>query len=628
MDRTVFEAAELGNFDPIKGLKEHQILNQRTPQMRTVLHVAVRFNQKKFAEQVLDLCPMLLLKANAEGESPLHIAAKVGNPEMVQLLINVASRGDIERQQIDVRTMLRTRDLVKEDTALHVGVRNGHVGVAKLLINADLELLELLNGANESPLFLAVEGGFLDIAKLIIEKSRFYDQPLCGGSNGMNALHAAVIRTHHARFLEHHVPDLSLENLRSLIRGFVLHVEEYFKISSQNKEIDIVELLLQREETQKAALLEEQDKVIKWTPLHFAAYLGHLEATKLILQQKCTSVAYLRDKEGSSALHIAAKEGHVRVMNEIIHQRPEASDLVDDRGWTALHVAVFNGKLKVVKYILKTPKLEFMLNVPDKDGNTPLHLAAGLKKHRIMMILVDDRRVDKRATNLEHLKPIDIVRTNANIGELIKCWLVKKLEKQGGGESLQSIVYRVECGSHQITGCKKGSNHGQAINDDNKDLFGHHPSTFKLPTMDKAMKSHRLRKISNTHLLVAALIATVTFTAAFTIPGGYESNGSTSGIAVLSERAFFKVFVVADSLAFYCSSASVLLQFFSSAEHNYHLILRFTRMAATLTYISILGMVVAFTSGLRVVMPSSSSLAHYTLMMGGGCVFLFIVGCL
>lgn len=202
MDRTVFEAAELGNFDPIKGLKEHQILNQHTPQMRTVLHVAVRFNQKKFAEQVLHLCPMLLLKANAEGESPLHIAAKVGNPEMVQLLVNVASRGDIERQQIDVRTMLRMRDLVKEDTALHVAVRNGHVGVAKLLINADLELLELLNGANESPLFLAVEGGFLDIAKLIIEKSRFYDRPLCGGSNGMNALHAAVIRTHHGKFCQ------------------------------------------------------------------------------------------------------------------------------------------------------------------------------------------------------------------------------------------------------------------------------------------------------------------------------------------------------------------------------------------------------------------------------------------
>lgn len=65
-----------------------------------------------------------------------------------------------------------------------------------------------------------------------------------------------------------------------------------------------------------------------------------------------------------------------------------------------------------------------MLNVADKDGNTPLHLAAGLKKRRIMMILVDDCRVDKKATNHKYLKPIDIVRTNANIGELIRVGLL------------------------------------------------------------------------------------------------------------------------------------------------------------------------------------------------------------
>ena len=70
--------------------------------------------------------------------------------------------------------------------------------MAKLLIDADQELLNVLNGANESPLFLAVEGGFLDIAKHIIEKCLFsMSPPSCCGSDGMNALHAAVIRTRH-----------------------------------------------------------------------------------------------------------------------------------------------------------------------------------------------------------------------------------------------------------------------------------------------------------------------------------------------------------------------------------------------------------------------------------------------
>ncbi|XP_030506138.2 uncharacterized protein LOC115721046 isoform X1 [Cannabis sativa] len=605
MDRTVFEAAASGDFNPFQGHSEQQIMDLLTPERSTILHVSARFNNNKFTEQVIHFCPRLLLKENTAGETPLHIAARVGNHELVELLIN--SAGDVEREQIDLGSLLRIKDLAKEDTALHVGVRNGHFEVAKLLIDAEHELLDVLNAANESPLFLAVEGGFSSIAKYIMEKCRFSSPASCSGSNGMNALHAAVIRIHHARFLEHQVPDLSLENLRRLIRSFLLHLEECFGRLPQQTEIEIIGVLLEREESQKADLLEEQDNIIQWTPLHFAACLGHLEATKLILHQNCSSVAYLKDKEGMSALHIAAKEGHVSVMREIILHKPEACDLVDNRGWTPLHIAVVNGKLSVVKYILNTARLDFMLNTADKDGNTPLHLAAGFKYKRIINVLVNDCRVDKRATNLKYLKPIDILLTNVNIGEFFRCWFVKKLEQQGGQESLQSIIYRVEQWNQLVR---------------NVDHHHHHP-------MEKAIKSDRLKKISDTHLLVAALIATVTFTAAFTLPGGYENDDHTSkGMAVLSNKIFFKVFVVADSVAFYCSAASVLLQFFSSIEHNYYLLLRFTRIAATLTYISIFGMVIAFTSGLRVVMPSSSSLVYYTLIMGGCCIFLFIIGCL
>ncbi|GMN37967.1 hypothetical protein TIFTF001_042725 [Ficus carica] len=417
---------------------------------------------------------------------------------------------------------------------------------------------------------------FLDIAKYVIEKWSFSDRSLCRDSNGMNALHAAVIRTHLARFLEHHVPDLSIKTLRSLIRGILLHAEGYFGrlprtrkkeiVITQNNILSYVEQLephdgapygpdivpILREETQNASLLEEQENLIKWTPLHFAAYLGHLQATKLILQQKYSSVAYLREKEGMSALHIAAKEGHVRVMNEIIRQRPQASDLVDDR---------------------------------DKDGNTPLHLAAGLKKHRIMMIPVDDCRVDKRATNHNYLKPIDIVRTNANIGEL-----VRKLERQGGRESLQSLVYRGENGRRHFTDTKEGSklDHGQPIKDDNKDFFGHHPSTA----------DHKIPKNGQSHEISAA-------------EENLQHPSSRRGSHC--SRHFSKCLLV-DSTAFYCSSASVLIQFFSSIEHNYYLLLRFTRIVATLTYISVFRMVAAFTSGLHVVMPSSSSLAYCTLL--------------
>uniref|UniRef100_A0A2N9GTX4 PGG domain-containing protein n=1 Tax=Fagus sylvatica TaxID=28930 RepID=A0A2N9GTX4_FAGSY len=55
---------------------------------------------------------------------------------------------------------------------------------------------------------------------------------------------------------------------------------------------------------------------------------------------------------------------------------------------------------------------------------------------------------------------------------------------------------------------------------------------------------------SETHLLVATLIATVSFTATFTVPGGYQSQGVDEGLAVLGKSAAFGAFLIANTLAF------------------------------------------------------------------------------
>ncbi|KAI5319880.1 hypothetical protein L3X38_039588 [Prunus dulcis] len=53
------------------------------------------------------------------------------------------------------------------------------------------------------------------------------------------------------------------------------------------------------------------------------------------------------------------------------------------------------------------------------------------------------------------------------------------------------------------------------------------------------------KDVREAHLVVAALIATVTFAAGFTIPGGYQSE---KGFAVLSRNAAFNAFVISDTL--------------------------------------------------------------------------------
>lgn len=199
--------------------------------------------------------------------------------------------------------------------------------------------------------------------------------------------------------------------------------------------------------------------------------------------------------------------------------------------------------------------------------------------------------------------------------------IAKKLEKQGGRPSLGSLVHGRD---KEIYKRATHDDHGG----DNDDHHHHHDQAEEVghDHEDKEMKCYRLKNISNIHLLVASLIATVTFTAGFTMPGGYEDQDPLrKGTALLSRKTSFQLFVVADSIAFYCSSASVFLQFCGSVEHNYHLLLRFTRVAATLTYISSLGMVVAFTSAMYAVMPNSK-LADYTIVSGICCLFAYIFG--
>ncbi|KAI3850586.1 hypothetical protein MKW92_046981 [Papaver armeniacum] len=70
-----------------------------------------------------------------------------------------------------------------------------------------------------------------------------------------------------------------------------------------------------------------------------------------------------------------------------------------------------------------------------------------------------------------------------------------------------------------------------------------------------------LKDTSGSCMVVAALIATVAFASAFTVPGGNisDSNSSKNGIPVFLKENSFMVFAVADAMALFSSITSVLM---------------------------------------------------------------------
>ena len=202
---------------------------------------------------------------------------------------------------------------------------------------------------------------------------------------------------------------------------------------------------------------------------------------------------------------------------------------------------------------------------------------------------------------------------------------MRKLENSGAQQSLERLIVGVN------TDQKINDNEGlkEAINElelkEDRERISLHASESLRDRNNEVVKkkeitSKYLKDVSNTHLLVATLIATVTFVACFSLPGGYNQDEPNKGKSIFSTKVAFKAFVITDGIAFYCSTAVVFLHFFASLEQSYHLRRCFIKFAALLTYISLLGMAIAFTSGIFVVLPNSSPTSTTSIVLG--CLFL------
>ena len=112
-----------------------------------------------------------------------------------------------------------------------------------------------------------------------------------------------------------------------------------------------------------------------WTALHWAAYNGHLDVVEYLASRGDVDVN-ARDNRGWTPLHHATDYGHLEVV-KYLSSRGDVNAR-DNRGGTPLHWAARYGYassdfLEVAKYLLSREDVD--ANVRDNDGRTPLHWA-------------------------------------------------------------------------------------------------------------------------------------------------------------------------------------------------------------------------------------------------------------
>jgi len=137
-----------------------------------------------------------------------------------------------------------------------------------------------------------------------------------------------------------------------------------------------------------------------------------------------------------------------------------------------------------------------------------------------------------------------------------------------------------------------------------------------------------LSKARESHLVVVALIATVTFAATFTLPGGYKSD---RGTAILAKKAAFIVFVISDAMSLVLSISAVFIHFLTAYIQglNNEMIDEVTAkiffgLAMLFTMIGMGTMIIAFVTGTYVVLEPSLGLAISTCLIGLS-FFVFLV---
>ncbi|KAH7840741.1 hypothetical protein Vadar_020978 [Vaccinium darrowii] len=520
MDRSLYIAASEGKVDD---LSQHidQLEIQTTANMNTALHVAA---QLQCVVEILQACPSLLRQVNIREETPLHMAAREGYADIVKELIECAKKIEQEVESGlggEAKKMLIRATNVDGDTALHMAVCNchleedKHLEVVKLLAGEDPEFQHPANNAEETPLYLAAERGRTDVVVVLLETCT---SPTYGGPGGRTALHAATLND---------LTGQSIERILVWNKDLIKKVDTY-----------------------------------GWTPLHSAAWIGNEKGVKQLLKAD-ESVVYnsTTNKDGlETALHIATATGHVTVMEELLSNNPDCWEVVNSKGQNVLHIAIDMEVQSAITFIRSKPWLRHLINQKDNEGNTPLHLlissdceADWLWKHN---------RADKHAFNNKNMTPINLALST--LEAKMRTFAAKMPAFIASRMSFGKTF--VDAGHAAVLSGRNIVSNPHDITAKIKRARGLEKEEAKITEEAKKQSKQEVREtivmLYQTFVIVAALITTITFTAAFAIPGGYNSNqGRDQGMAVLARAAAFKAFVITNTIAMVCSVTSIFLCF-------------------------------------------------------------------
>ncbi|KAF7848387.1 hypothetical protein BT93_L1993 [Corymbia citriodora subsp. variegata] len=329
---------------------------------------------------------------------------------------------------------------------------------------------------------------------------------------------------------------------------------------------------------------------------HLATLLNKLRVFEL-LGPETEYLAREENMNGDLPIHVASKRGHVALINKLHGVSP----WLNGQGQTVLHVAAKYGRASTVRCILRHLDLGMLINERDDAGNTALHLAAIFSQPAALISLVWDERIDLFLLDYKGLTAFDIALDHVRRKYSFRKWLAAMVLESASDESRDLFVQRPEA----------------------------QDQAHSTSDVQRSKPNPKLNKEAiNTRLVVAALVATVTFTAGFTVPGGFNGWDTASkeerGVAVMLDKRMFQVFAICNTIAMFCSMIAVIhLMMAQHSDYDKAIAARYHAMA--LLKIALLAMSIVFLTGVTLTIAKLPWLAN--TIFYSGLIFLLLISC-
>ncbi|CAD6256995.1 unnamed protein product [Miscanthus lutarioriparius] len=268
----------------------------------------------------------------------------------------------------------RTKELLRKEnkhkeTALHEAVRVGNKDIVDLLMGKDSELAGFPEGIGASPMYLAIVLNQGLLQDRLYEKS--HGNLSFAGPNGQNVLHAAVLRQRDdlTKLLKWNETYLCPQNKDLTTQRDEKGSTPLHFAAARKKPSIICRQVL---EANPDALYQPDHA--GFFPIHVAASVGAFRNIDMFVK-KYPGSAGLCDDKGRTFLHVAVENKEVIVIRNACRNLSLSwiMNMVDNDGNTALHLALEAGSFRMFCSLLGNPQVN--LNLLNKKGETPLDIA-------------------------------------------------------------------------------------------------------------------------------------------------------------------------------------------------------------------------------------------------------------